>query len=150
MYVRLGAAGGGRGLRSSRRPRFRGTFTLWFVVVHACAVTGACRRPAAADTITVEWSLAPTPPVVGGSTLTLRVLDAARRPVRGAALKVEGHMSHPGMSPVLASVAERGDGLYEAELQFTMRGDWILLVSGSLSSGAAVRHRIDVPNVQPR
>ena len=57
-------------------------------------------------------------------------------------------MSHPGMAPVLASAVERGDGIYQAELQFTMRGDWVLLVSGSLSNGAAVRHRIDVSNVQ--
>ena len=148
MYVRLAAADGGRGLRSSQRERFRRALPLLFVALHACAVAGACRRPAVADNVSVEWSLAPTPPAVGASTLTLRVLDGARRPVRGASLTVEGHMSHPGMAPVLAAAVERGDGLYEVELRFTMAGDWILLVSGSLSSGAAVRHRIDVPNVQ--
>ena len=39
-------------------------------------------------------------------------------------------------------------GVYEAELQFTMRGDWILLVGGTLPDGAAINHRIDVAGVR--
>ena len=71
------------------------------------------------------------------------------RPVQGAALRVEGHMSHPGMAPVVAQAAERQPGVYEAAMAFTMRGDWILLVTGTLASGEPIEHRIDVPGVQP-
>lgn len=79
--------------------------------------------------------------------VTLR--DAARRPVRGAKLQVEGHMSHPGMAPVIAKAAERADGVYEVQLQFTMRGDWILLVTGELPDGRRINHRVDVTTTGP-
>jgi hypothetical protein len=53
-------------------------------------------------------------------------------------------MSHPGMAPAIASATEREDGAYEAELQFTMPGDWTLLITGTLSNGRRVEHRIDL------
>jgi hypothetical protein len=52
------------------------------------------------------------------------------------------------MMPLVVVATERSEGLYEAELQFSMGGDWILIVEGSLSNGARVHHRIDVPNVR--
>ena len=104
--------------------------------------------PAQARDLTFEWTLTPAPVSVGSARLQLRVLDAARQPVRGAQLKIETQMSHPGMAPLVVIATERGDGLYEAELQFSMGGDWILVVEGSLSNGARVHHRIDVPNVR--
>ena len=48
---------------------------------------------------------------------------------------LEGLMSHPGMAPVTAAVTERGNGEDQAPLQFTMAGDWILLVTGELPGG---------------
>ena len=48
-------------------------------------------------------------------------------------------MSHPGMAPVVADVVERGDGVYDAPLQFTMAGDWILLVTGQLADGRGLK-----------
>ena len=57
-------------------------------------------------------------------------------------------MSHPGMAPVLAPARERDAGVYEADLQFTMRGDWILLLEGAVPGGAGISHRIDVPGVR--
>jgi hypothetical protein len=58
-------------------------------------------------------------------------------------------MSHPGMTAVDVPVIERANGVYDATLQFSMAGDWILLVSGSLENGTPLSHRIDVPNVRP-
>jgi hypothetical protein len=52
------------------------------------------------------------------------------------------------MPPAVASAAERGPGVYEAPLQFTMRGDWIVLVTGTVPGGAAVSHRIDFRGVE--
>lgn len=94
--------------------------------------------------------MTPTPPVVGRPiSAEIRLLDGGRRPIAGGRLQVEAHMSHAGMTPVIARATERGDGVYEVRWRFTMRGDWILLVTGTLPDGRRLDHRIDVPNVQP-
>jgi hypothetical protein len=150
VHVRLAPFAGRRRLTrpaGARLPRAR---TLLLAALAATSFTSACHRPPPAEDVSISWTLAPTPPVVGSAVLTLRAVDGAGQPVESAKLRVEGHMSHPGMAPVLATTVERGDGVYEAELQFTMRGDWILLVSGSLPGGAAVQQRIDVPGVGSR
>jgi hypothetical protein len=53
------------------------------------------------------------------------------------------------MTPVIAGAAERTAGVYVAPFAFTMPGDWVLLVSGSLADGGRVEQRIDVGNVGP-
>jgi hypothetical protein len=115
------------------------------VTLSAWPIAGACDRTTASRNIRIEWTFTPTPPAVGKARLALRLVDNANRPVRGAKLEVQGHMSHPGMAPLLARAVERDEGVYEAELQFTMPGDWILMISGALSNGASVEQRIDVP-----
>ncbi|HEX7087807.1 MAG TPA: FixH family protein [Vicinamibacterales bacterium] len=123
--------------------------TLPILLATAAALAAAACGPAPAPDVVFEWRLAPSPPVVGDALLTLHVQDRSGQPVQGAALRVEGHMSHPGMAPVVAQAAERQPGVYEASMAFTMRGDWILLVTGTLSSGEPIEHRIDVRGVQP-
>jgi hypothetical protein len=117
-----------------------------------CSLAGAaCGRHAAyAEDVSVEWKMTPAPPIVGAPALgeiTLR--DRSRRPVPGARLQVVGFMSHAGMAPIIAAVAERGDGVYQVHLQFTMGGDWILLVTGSLPDGRRLSQQIDVANARP-
>lgn len=58
-------------------------------------------------------------------------------------------MAHPGMAPLVATAAERGDGVYQILLRFTMRGNWILLVTGKLPDGRRIDHRIDVNATGP-
>jgi len=79
--------------------------------------------------------------------ITLR--DRSQAPVVGAKLRLEGQMSHPGMAPVVAELAERGDGQYEAQMQLTMAGDWILVVSGQLRDGTRIVKQIDLAGVRP-
>jgi hypothetical protein len=121
-----------------------------FALICGLFNTACDRRAALAEDVSVEWRMTPTPPIVGAPALgELTLRDRARRPVRGAILQVVGHMSHPGMAPVVAAVAERGDGVYQVQLRFTMSGDWILLVTGSLPDGRRLNHRIDVANARP-
>ena len=111
---------------------------------------GACGRAARhAPPLDVTWSLAPTPPLVGPSTLTVTLRTPGGAPVSGATVRLEADMSHAGMAPVFADAAERGQGVYEVPFSFTMRGDWVLLVSVALPDGARLERRIDVANVQP-
>jgi len=100
--------------------------------------------------ISVSWTLDPSPPLAGTPIvvrLTLR--DRDQKPVTGARLRLEGLMSHPGMAPVTAAVTERGNGEYEAPLQFTMAGDWIMLVTGELPGGGQIKKQIEINGVRP-
>lgn len=96
--------------------------------------------------VAVEWRLTPARPLVGVATLSLTLRDDGG-PITGAAVRIEGHMTHPGMAPLLVTAAERGDGRYDAAIAFSMAGDWILLVKGDLPDGRRVSHRIDVGRV---
>jgi len=148
MHVRVasGPGGGGHLTRRARCPVRRSVIALLIV---CCASAAACSRQAdLADG--VEWTMTPTPPVVGTeTTLEVTLRDRSRQPMRGARIQVEAHMSHPGMAPIVAPAAERGDGIYEAQLQLTMRGEWILMVTGTLPDGRRLSHRIEIPDVAP-
>ena len=116
------------------------------LLVCGCAVT--CGRRA--GDITATWAIEPTPPAAGAVTL-VRVL--LRHPdgsaVRGADLTIEGHMSHPGMTPVVAGLVERGAGSYEGRMQLSMPGDWVFVVSGTLVDGRRLTKDVAVPSVRP-
>lgn len=147
MHLRVAPSDGGPRLRFPRRDRSRRTPSILLVSI-VCLIAAACTRPAQARNLKFEWTLTPAAVSVGSARLQLRVLDAAGEPVRGAQLQIEAQMSHPGMAPLVFVATERSEGVYEAELQFSMGGDWLLVVEGSLSNGARVHHRIDVPNVR--
>jgi hypothetical protein len=142
--MRLARSSGSRSrVTAAGKPR------VAFVLALACGLpAAACERPpsaAEAEKVSVEWQMTPGQPIAGATTraeVTLR--DSARRPIRGAQLRVEGHMSHPGMAPLIAAAAERNDGVYQVELQFTMRGEWILLITGELPDGRRINHQVDV------
>ena len=103
-----------------------------------------------ATPVHISWSLDPTPPVAGvETTARLTVQDDRQRPMRGARLRLEGHMSHPGMTPIVVPAIEREDGRYEAQMQFSMAGDWILVVTGDLRDGTRVTEQVEVRGVRP-
>lgn len=57
-------------------------------------------------------------------------------------------MAHPGMAPVIGRSTPRDDGGYEVPLQFTMAGDWVLHISGTLADGRRLDRWLDVPDVR--
>ena len=101
------------------------------------------------NAISLSSALTPSSPVVGPATLTVTLRNSSGSVVTGAKVRLEGHMSHPGMTPVIADAAERTPGVYVAPFSFTMPGDWVLLVSAALSDGGRVERRIEVANVRP-
>jgi hypothetical protein len=107
--------------------------------------------PAGSDAgISASWTLDPEPPAAGRVTVTRVTLrDASQAPVEGARLRLEGHMSHPGMTPVITTVTERGAGEYEAQLSFSMAGDWTLVLTGELAGGGRLMRQLDVVGVRP-
>jgi YtkA-like protein len=109
----------------------------------------ACRpAPPAAEAIDLSWTLTPARPTVGPATLTVTVGEP-QAAASGTTVRVVGHMTHPGMAPVVATTTRRGHGVYDATLSFTMAGDWALLVSVQLADGRRLERRIEVRDVRP-
>jgi hypothetical protein len=131
---------------SARRLRAR---HLGLLALAAGLAGGACGRAAVTGPQPdLAWTLSPGTPVAGPATLTVTLRTPAGAPVAGARIRLEGHMSHPGMAPVVADGTEREPGVYAIPFTFTMPGDWALLVSATLADGARVERRIDVAGVQ--
>jgi hypothetical protein len=123
------------------------TRRLTALLLASCCVAIGCARRT--GDVTVTWNIDPTPPIAGAATLvrlTLRYKDGT--PAPGATLKIEGHMSHPGMTPVTADAIERGDGVYDARLHLSMPGDWLFVVAGELADGSRITRSVDVPSVR--
>ena len=120
-------------------------------LIIACLFACSCaRQTTGSNSITAEMTIQPAPPVVGAATRgTVTLRDGAGRPVRGATLQVQGFMSHPGMAPLVAAATERGDGIYEVTLQFTMAGDWTLRVAGALPDGPRLTRDLLVATARP-
>jgi hypothetical protein len=97
----------------------------------------------------MDWKVAPSPPRTGAATLSLTLTDASSgRPLRGAEVKVEGDMTHPGMEPVLSTAREVAPGRYEAPFKLTMAGDWVLLINGRLRDGRTFERQVTLPGVR--
>jgi hypothetical protein len=113
------------------------------VLFAAIVCAAACRPSTPADELTVHWQMVPAAPVVGrevAADVTIQLPNG--RPVVAARLNLEGHMSHPGMAPVIAPLTHQGDGRYRAAVTLTMSGGWAMFVSGELADGRAVRQRV--------
>jgi hypothetical protein len=109
-----------------------------------CWLAIGCNR--SASDITVTWTIEPTPPVTGVATVVrLTLHDQDRKPISGARLHLDAHMSHPGMAPVTADVIERGNGAYEARLFLSMTGAWVFVVTGELSDGRRINQTFSPP-----
>jgi hypothetical protein len=110
-----------------------------------------CQKPAEAPPeVTIRHEVSPRPPRVGPATVTLTMTDAGGEPVTGAQIQVEGNMLHAGMKPVFGDAKEVQPGRYEAPLEFTMGGDWFLLVNATLPDGGKIERQLDLPGVQSR
>jgi YtkA-like len=112
-------------------------------------VVTACSKPTeSTPAVTIEHEISPQPVRVGPATVQLRLADAtSRKPVTGARIRLEGNMTHAGMSPVLAQAKETEPGRYQAILDLSMPGDWILLTHITLAGGQKLERQLDVKGV---
>jgi YtkA-like len=133
-------------------PRGRCLTLLLFLALAAGLLPAGCQpRADSAPEITLAWAVAPAPPVTGPARFSLTLTDtAAGQPVAGAAVRLEGNMSHAGMKPVFGAAREVAPGRYEAPLDFTMAGDWFVLVEARLRDGRTLQRQVDVRGVRPR
>ena len=127
-------------------------FAAILLLVSMGIAMAGCRPKAhdAAATINIAIEFDPSPPSAGECGLTLALTDMAGRPLHVTQLAVEGDMNHAGMRPAFAQLTETAPGRYRGKIEFTMGGDWFLLVSGELPGGGRFEKRLDVPGVKTR
>jgi hypothetical protein len=117
------------------------------VLLLVLALSGCARGMQDLPDVGVDLSIEPDPPQVGLATVTVDLTDANGQPIQGAQVELEGNMSHAGMVPVLASAQEIMPGRYQAEMEFTMVGDWFMLVRADLPDGRSMERKVDIPGV---
>ena len=125
---------------------------FWRITLLLCfiSIIAACGRGNSNDQpdIGLDFDILPNPPVVGAATLTLRLTSSDDQPITGAAIELEGNMNHAGMTPIFSQASEVSPGRYEAPLEFTMGGDWFILVKATLGDGSKLERQIDINGVQ--
>ncbi len=108
---------------------------------------GGCRGEAPPDDLPVESrvSVAPTPPIVGPNRLVITLTDPSGSPQTAHEVRVEGTMTHAGMVPVHANARDEGEGRWVVpDFEFTMGGDWILILRITLPGGEEAERRHDL------
>lgn len=115
--------------------------------VFGLAIIG-CQSGSDTSDVAVDWELEPNPPQVGMAKMNITLRDSTHQLIEGADIKLEGNMSHPGMEPVLATANEVEPGQYSAEIEFTMGGDWFILIDATLPDDRVVERQINIPGVR--
>lgn len=112
-------------------------------------ILGACSQGNRKEAdVSVGLEIFPDPPLVGPAQVVVTLEEADGGLITGAQVNLEGNMNHPGMVPVLAEAKETEPGRYEADLEFTMGGDWYILVQAELADGRTIEHQVDVAGVK--
>jgi hypothetical protein len=94
--------------------------------------------------------LDPAAPVAGAATTAhIRLRTPDGQPIPATGVRLEAHMTHPGMTPVLPVVVRVGDGDYTSRVEFSMAGDWTLVVTGELAGGRRFTRESRVAGVGP-
>jgi hypothetical protein len=119
----------------------------WLGCLMLCLLAGCGRGAKDLPDVAVELAVSPEPPQLGPALITVTLLDVEGDPISGAGVELEGNMNHAGMVPVFAGAVEVAPGQYRADMEFTMGGDWFILVRADLPDGRSMERRIDVPGV---
>jgi hypothetical protein len=142
------------GVRKTSRGKEKGTWSrrrpgVLFPVLLVTALLMGCSGGGSGDGgLSVSYRLDPAPPAVGSAALELRLVDPEGKPVKGATVELEANMNHAGMRPTFATLTETADGRYDGDVEFTMGGDWFLLMKATLADGRTVQRTLDVKGVR--
>jgi hypothetical protein len=84
------------------------------------------------------------PATVGETTLQITLRDADGAPIDNAQLDIRGDMNEAGMLPVLRDASESINGVYRVPFEWTMTGDWFVIVTATLPDGITVEQQFDL------
>ena len=108
-------------------------FTLITLVAAGCRESNGDEITASNVEIGVEVETEAESLTVGDATLVVTVTNEDGDPVTDASIEVRGDMDHAGMVPVIREgVTENEDGVYRIPFEWTMGGDWIVVVEVTL------------------
>ena len=62
-------------------------------------------------------------------------------------MKLEGNMSHAGMTPVFAGANETSPGRYSSTMELSMAGDWHVVVHMTLPDGSKLQREFEIKEV---
>ena len=131
------------GVSRARRNRILAGFACVAVLF-----ASGCRKPIERQAaVAIEYSISPQPVRIGPVALSVKLRDAAGKPVAGARVGFEADMSHPGMTPVFGEAQEVAPGQYQGSLEFAMAGDWVVLIHVTLPDGRTLGREVSVPGV---
>jgi len=119
----------------------------------ACAAAfflSGCHRPTqSSPSVSINYEVAPQPLQVGSANIVLMLADVTMKPVTGARITLEGNMSHAGMVPIFSDAKEVAPGRYQANLDFAMAGDWVILSHITLATGQKIEDKLNLKGVRP-
>jgi len=88
--------------------------------------------PYAAGPFRLDARVAPAAPVVGKNSLTVRLQDAAGKPVRDATIRAVAEMPAMGTMPAMrapAEMQETAPGVYSGTFAASMEGAWLITLN---------------------
>ncbi len=104
--------------------------------VIACWVVACAGSGDGAQGLSAKLTFEPQPHI-GTVECTVALTNSDGTPAECTQVELEGNMNHAGMVPVFAQGEPRGEGIFVADLEFTMGGDWLIFVRGKSAEGKA-------------
>lgn len=115
-------------------------------VLIAIPLSGCTRRsarPSGNVPIEVSLRITPDPARIGSAEVQISLEGPSGQVVTGARLSLRADMTHAGMQPVLAETEEVAPGVYTAPMTWSMAGDWVLTVEGTLADGDSFSRQLE-------
>lgn len=101
------------------------------------------------STLNISYTPDHNPALVGSGKVIITVTGPDGAPVTNAVVKVTGNMLHEGMMPIMGEGKHVGEGQYQVSLQWTMAGDWQVVVKVTRPDGTHTERTFDQDVVMP-
>ncbi|MBM7843886.1 FixH family protein [Herpetosiphon giganteus] len=109
------------------------------------SLIGCSRTPS--DDPRLLMSLEQTPSAMGVQTIVLVINDGST-PLDNAKVQLEATMTHAGMPSQIVQMQALGAGKYQASIDFSMLGEWVLIVNVTEANGAVMQRTLPAFNIQ--
>lgn len=109
------------------------------------SLLGCSRTPS--DDPRLNISLEQTPSAMAVQTIVLSISDGAT-PLENAKVQIEATMTHAGMPSQIVQMESIGAGKYQASIDFSMLGEWVLIVNVTEANGAVMQRTLPAFNIK--